>query len=434
MENFSQAGIVNDVTCPFCGLLCDDLTVERSADGNLKIKDKGCAKSMTFFERPVITPPARVGGKPVELAEAVATAARILKQSNLPLIAGLGTDVYGMRSVMSLADKTGAVLDHMNSNGFMRNIQVVQNSGWMITTLTEVRNRVDLLVVIGTDIVSVFPRFFEREVWNKETLFGHDTSKRQVVYLGGRNIDTSAGIAPDGRKPDVLPCDLKHLQDVTAALRAIVSGKKLHNNEVAGIAVADLGKLAQRLRNAKYSVVVWAAAALNYPHAELTVQNITETVKILNKTTRSSGLPLGGIEGDMNANQVCTWISGYPMRTSFARSYPEHDIYQYSTDHLLASGEADALLWVSSFNPDRTPPDADLPTIVLGHPSMKLKHTPDVFIPVGLPGADHKGIMFRTDNVVSLPLSKLRACQLPSVAEVITAIELAHAPMDFEKC
>jgi formylmethanofuran dehydrogenase subunit B len=48
-----------------------------------------------------------------------------------------------------------------------------------------------------------------------------------------------------------------------------------------------------------------------------------------------------------------------------------------------------------------------------------------VFIPVGMPGADHKGIMFRTDNVVSLPLQQLRQSALPTLAEVLGAIEQA---------
>ncbi len=423
MENFAQAGVVENVTCPFCGLLCDDLTINRDVSGALKVSKNGCQKSITFFGRSPQTVSPRVSGKPVELKEAIASAAEILAKANLPLIAGLGTEVQGMRAVMSLADKSGAVLDHMNSNGFMRNIQVIQNSGWQITTLTEVRNRVDLLVVVGTDIVSVFPRFFEREVWNKENMFGQDSSRREIVYLGGRNIDTSAGVSPDGRKPDVLPCDLERLPDVISALRALVAGKKLHAAEVAGIQMSDLQKLADRLKAAQYSVVAWAAAPLNFPHAELTVQNITELVKELNKSTRSNGLPLGGIEGDMNANQVSTWISGYPTRTSYARTYPEHDPYHFSTDRLLASGEADALLWISSFNPERIPPQTDLPTVVFGHAHMSLDKEPDVFIPIGMPGADHNGIMFRTDNVVSLPLEQLRASSLPTLSEVLTAIE-----------
>lgn len=425
MDPFAQAGTIDSVTCPFCGLICDDLTVERDTTGNLNVTKNGCPKSVTFFGRAPQAPSPRVDGRAVPLQEAVARAAEILGAARHPLIAGLGTEVQGMRAVMSLADKTGAALDHMNSNGFMRNIQVIQNSGWQICTLTEVRNRVDLLVIVGTDIVSLFPRFFEREVWNTESMFGQDTSTREIVYLGGRNIDTAAGVAPNGRQPDVLPCDLEQLPAVIAALRALAAGKTLLALEVGGVSVADLTKLAQRLQAAKYSVMTWAAGTFNFPHAELTVQSMTELVKTLNKTTRSSCLPLGGIEGDMNANQVSTWISGYPVRTSYARAYPEHDPYHFSTDQLLASGEADALLWVSSFNPDRVPPKTDIPTVVFGHAHMQLEQEPAVFIPIGTPGADHRGIMFRSDNVVSLPLVQLRASNLPGLNEVLTAIEQA---------
>lgn len=425
MDKLAQPGTYDNITCPFCGLLCDDLTVARDSAGQLAVTKNGCKKSVSFFGRAPQSPSPRIGGKVATLAEAITKTTQLIGDAKLPLFSGLGTEVQGMRGVMSLADKAGAVIDHMNSNGFMRNIQVVQNSGWQITTLTEVKNRVDLFVVVATDIVSVFPRFFEREIWNKESMFGQDTSAREVVYLGGRNIDTSAGVSPNGRQPNVIPCDLERLPDVIAALRALVMGKSLHATEVAGIPTADLAKLAERLKAAQYSVVAWGAAPLDFPHAELTVQNITELVKTLNKTTRSSGLPIGGTEGDMDANQVSTWISGYPMRTSYARTYPEHDPYHFSTDRLIASGEADTLLWISSFNPAAVPPSTRLPTIVLGHPDMTFEREPEVFIPVGLPGADHKGIMFRSDNVVSLPLYQLRHSTLPTLSEVLGAIEQA---------
>lgn len=423
MEHSSQLRVFDSVTCPFCGLLCDDLTIERSSNHQLKVSRNGCVKSVQFFERPPQPPQPRIAGASVGLPEAIAKAAALLGSAQLPLFAGLGAEVQGMRAVMSLADKTGAVLDHMHSNSFMRNLHVVQNSGWQIATLTEVRNRVDLLVIVGTDIVSAFPRFFEREVWNPESMFGQDTSRRQVVYLGGRNLNTAPGAAPDGTPAQYLPCDLEQLPQVIAALRALLLGKRMDAAAVAGIDIAALADLAARLQAAQYSVIAWSAAALDFPHAELALQNLAELIKELNKTTRANGLPLGGNEGDASANQVSAWISGYPMRTCFARGYPEHDPTLFSADRLLASGEADALLWVSSFNPERTPPTTGLPTVVLGHPDMQLAQEPSVFIPVGLPGADHAGVMFRSDGVVSLPLEQLRESSLPTLSEVLSAIE-----------
>ncbi len=427
MENFS-ASTFEAVTCPACGLLCDDVRIERDSIGLLKVSDKGCAKSVTFFERAVQTSSPSIAGKTVSLAEAVNKAAEILRTTNQPLFAGLGTEVQGMRRVLSLADKVGATLDHMNAYSSFRNTLVVQNSGWQVTTLTEVRNRVDLLLVIGTDIVSHNPRFFERNVWNQVSMFGQDTSAREVVYLGGQNIDTSAGISPKGLKPTVLPCDLEQLPEVVAALRAIISGKTLMATEVAGIPVSDLQSLSERLKAAKYSVVTWVSSDLNISHAELTIQNITELVIKLNAKTRSSGLPLGGSEGDYSVNQTSTWTSGFPVRSRFARQYPEYDPHLFSAEKLLVNGEADALVWISEFNPDKTPPNVSIPKIVIGHAnlqaSMKVSDA-DVFIPVSTAGIDHTGTMFRIDSSVSLPLGKLRESTLPSLAEVIAAIEAA---------
>lgn len=425
MDHFAPAETLDHVTCPACGLLCDDLGIERTTEGRIRVTGQGCPRSIRFFERPQSPASPRIAGNPVSLEQAIAAAAEILRHSRRPLIGGLGTEVQGMRAVMSLADRAGATLDHMNSNGFMRNLSVVQNSGWQTCSLTEVRNRVDLLVVIGTDIVSLFPRFFERVIWNRESMFGQDTAAREVVYLGGRDIDIRAGIAPDGRQPEVLPCDPERLPEVAAVLRALVSGKTLLAADIAGIPTGQLAALAQRLHAAKYSVIAWSAGSLDFPHADLTIQNIAEMVKTLNNTTRASGLPLGGNDGETNANQVSTWISGYPMRTSFTKGFPEHDPYHFSTDSLIRSGAADALVWISSLDPDRGPPGCDLPTVVVGHPSLRLEREPDVFIPVGTPGIDHPGVAFRGDSVVSLPLTKLRDSALPALAGVLGALEAA---------
>lgn len=413
------------VTCPACGLLCDDLKIERNANHQLKVSANGCAKSISFFERISQDASPMIAGKSVDLNKAIQKAAEILRASNQPLFAGLGTEVQGMRSVMSLADKVGATLDHMNATSSFRNTLVMQNSGWQVTTLTEVRNRVDVLLVIGTDIVRHNPRFFERNIWNKESMFGQDTASREVIYLGGQNLDTSHGVSPNGNHPTVLPCELKKIPEVTAALRALILGKTLHAIEVAGINTSDLQALADKLKAAKYSVVTWVSSDLNFDHAELCIQNITEFVIALNAKTRSSGLPLGGSEGDYSVNQTSTWTSGYPMRSRFSRGIPEYDPHHYRAETLLENNEADALLWVSTFNPEKLPPTTNIPSIVVGHPNMQTKANASVFIPVATAGIDHAGTMFRIDSSVCLPLGQLKNSVLPNLNAVIAAIEAA---------
>jgi formylmethanofuran dehydrogenase subunit B len=225
----------------------------------------------------------------------------------------------------------------------------------------------------------------------------------------------------------VLECDIERLGEAFAVMRALLAGQPLQRDEVAGLPMAQWQGLVERMKAARYGVVVWAAPELDFPHAELTVQTLAELIKDLNHVTRFAGLPLGGNDGDFTANGVEMWQTGFPFRTRFAASGPDYDPYHHAAERLLATGEADALLWVSSLDERRAPPAADAPTVVLGRPGMRFEREPEVFIPVGVPGLDHAGHYFRTDKVVALPLRKLRESALPSVADAAAAIEAALA-------
>jgi formylmethanofuran dehydrogenase subunit B len=411
---------IQDVTCPFCGLLCDDLVVGHDA-GRLKVLANGCRLAAPGFERPAGDFQARIRGKPATLAEAASEAAKHLRNARLPLIGGLATDVAGARAAASLANRVGGTLDHMNSAATMRNVLVVADGGWIITTLSEVRNRADLLVVVGGDIAGRFPRFFERCIANRETLFGGERTC-EVVSLGG---GLPADLRLPGPAPTVIPCEGPRLHEAFGVLRVLLAGGPLNATVAAGVSMDTWRALAAKLRAAKYGVFAWAAADFDFPHAELTVQALAELIKDLNRDTRFSGVPLGGSDGDLTVDTVLQWQTGFATRTSYGQGQAEQDPYHLAGPRLLARGEADLLLWISSFNPSRGPIATGGPLLVLGHPAMALERVPDVFIPVGTPGLDHAGHLFRSDRVVALSLGRLRATSLPTVAEVLTAIEAA---------
>jgi formylmethanofuran dehydrogenase subunit B len=210
-----------------------------------------------------------------------------------------------------------------------------------------------------------------------------------------------------------------------ALLRARLRGFRVKPPKLAGVTLAEIDALAERCTNAKYGVVNWAPPALNFPFAELAVDQFTGLVKDLTQTIRFAGLAVGGAEGAMTAAGVCTWISGYPLRVSYATGAPDYDPYRWNIGRMLHDGEGDLLVWIASISPELAPPATKLPTIVLGTPGLKLSNEPAVFIPVGTPGVDHAGRLIRVDNVVSLPLKDLGRADLPSAADVLSAIEAA---------
>src|SRR5262249_14433307 len=146
-------------------------------------------------ERPIGDPTPRVDGKPVSLEEAIGVASQRIKAAQLPLFGGLATDVEGMRSIMALAERARGVVDHALSEGQYRNFRVLQTSGWFMSTLTEVRNRADLIIVVASDLHRIHPRFFERVAANPNSMFSDPANKRTIVFLG-EGLDASGATGP----------------------------------------------------------------------------------------------------------------------------------------------------------------------------------------------------------------------------------------------
>ena len=444
----SASELYQNVTCPFCGLLCDDLEISRTGS-ELKVVKNGCPRSNAGFQRTLPAAKPMVDGKETSLEAAIAAAAAHIKAAKLPLYGGMATDVDGARAVMSLADRSCGVVDHALSEGQYRNIKVVQTSGWIMSTLTETRNRADLIVIVGSDVHKLHGRFFERIVCAPQSMFD-DVGKRTIVFIG-EGLDTSAAKGPRIGEVITLPCPGGRLPELLGVLSARLRGAHIqparvaeqkrggilsailpHSwtasapvEEIAGVKLSAIDAIVEKFKAASYGVMVWAPPAFNFPQADLAVHLISEIVKDLNVTTRFAGLSLGGNEGAPSAASVATWQTGYPLRVSFANGQPEYDSYRYSIGRMVAENEGDLLVWLASFTTDIGPPATRIPTMVLGTPGIRLSQSPAVFIPVGTPGIDHAGTMIRCDNVVSLPMKDLGRSQLPRAADVLAAIEKA---------
>jgi formylmethanofuran dehydrogenase subunit B len=404
------SSVQRDIGCPFCGLVCDDLEIE--AEGaRLRITRGACPISRVQFEgEPPIEATAMVAGAACSHASAIAAAAAILRASRLPLFSGLATDVAGLRGALALADRTGGVIDHRGSRGLFADLTVLRDIGTMTTTFSEVRNRADLLLLIGPDPLPAMPRLLERCFSDSASLTAESGMARQLIHLG----PPSPLALPPGLKARQIPCPADDLAPTVARLRALVRGRA--SDDSALLEIVDA------LRSATYAVIAWMASLLPADSADLIVLSLVEMVRDLNRAHRAACLPLGGAENLTGAHQACLWQTGHPLRTGFGSGAPRHDPLLFAADRLIDSGEADALVWISTLGgaaPPRLPPE--LPLILLAPPGTAVSAAA-VFLPVGRPGIDHAGQIFRGDGVVALPLAMLRPTALPSAAATLADI------------
>jgi len=350
-----------------------------------------------------------IDGAPAALSTAVATAARLLDASRQPLIAGLGTDIAGARAAIALAQRIGAAVDHMNADALLRDLDVMRETGVMLTTANETRLRADTLLLVGPSLI---------EAWNElpRHLFGATgvpdgpgEMDRRIFWLcPGRH----SGIAD---KPTIIGRDVGELPQLLAALRARLKGRCAGK---IGVSAPLLDELAGALKAARFGVAVWSAAELD----ALAIEMLCGIVNDLNAMTRFSGLPLAPGDNAIGVQQVCGWMTGFPVRTGFGRSYPDHDPWQYRAARLVDSGEADCVLWIAAYRAAAPQWRGDPPIIALAPGDSKLPRLPRVHIAVGCPGRDHDSVEYHAVIGTLAAVTATHRSEALSVADAIASI------------
>lgn len=397
------AGMTAIWTCPFCPLLCDDQPATAP----------DCALARAALTQALAAPePPRVDGVPATLDEALAAAAARLGRSRQPLLGGWGTDVAGARALYRLACATGAISDAAGGEALTQTLRVLQDHGGYATTLAEIHQHADLIVMVGSWAPERAPRLLNR-------VLGGRTDFPTLVHLGDSALAPQrAQVGADSLpvQPVALAGDLF---ETVARLHLLVTGRAPPGHT----SPADLTDLAARLQAARYAVLVWEPTQLG-PHGALVIERLQRVIGHLNQTTRAAGFPLGGAQGGGTAQQVHTWLSGLPLRTRVGPRGLEHDPLRHDGARLMAAGDVDLAFWVASY-PGMAVPPPGLPRIVLGLPALagELGDERDtVFIPVATPGVQSGGHLIRADGVITMPLHAMTSGGLPTVAWVVARL------------
>jgi formylmethanofuran dehydrogenase subunit B len=367
-----------------------------------------------------------VSGKPDSEKEALEKAAVLLSAAKLPLVNGLIADVQACREAVALTEKLGGVIDHANGRSIRKGLAVMQRIGEVRTTLAEVRNRADCIVIFGAGVTDRFPRLKERVLSPTKTLGSENTNNKKIFILDVSD-DGTTHTKTDNNVTHV-NLNYPRLESIIYRFQEVVTRPKEyfleHNAELDPEHDKDtqqLFNILETILNSQYTTLVWSVGDFNQESAEHTVQALTESIKILMKTIRCVGLPLGGSKAEITASQVATWQTGVPLPVSFTQGTPIHNPVLYDGESMLKNQEADCLLWIATYNSDDVPPKHNGTTIVLGHPNMNCESA-DVYLPVGVPGIDHRGLACRTDNVATLPLHKIRDSKLPAASKLINKL------------
>ena len=397
-----------DVVCPFCGCLCDDLEVTVE-DGHIVEVKNACGISRSKFmnhganrlEHPT------VDGEKVSLGEAVKEAVDLLSKAERPLVYGLSsTECGAIGKAVEVAEAAGGVIDNTSSVCHGPTILALQQVGESKASLGEIRNRADLVMFWGSNPTEAHIRHITRYSGMPKGMYVPEGRKgRKIIVVDVR--ETGSTKLAD-RFIKVKPGkDYELLQ----ALRAHVRGRELPAEEVAGVPMAEVKELADQMKAARFGVVFFGLGLTQSEGRHMNVDAAVGLVAELNRHTKFLLTPMRGHYNVGGANTVTTWQTGYPYAVDFSRGYPRYNPGEFTSVDLLSRGEVDAALIVASDPVSNFPGDAaanlaKVPVVTLEQKTTPTTMMSRVTIPVATAGVEAEGTAYRMDGV-PLRLKKL---------------------------
>ncbi|UCF45140.1 MAG: molybdopterin-dependent oxidoreductase [Candidatus Bathyarchaeota archaeon] len=452
--------VVNAVTCPVCGCLCDDIELTVENNEVVKVKN-GCAMCESKFlgyksEHRVKKPLIRKNGELVEasLDEAFHKAAEMLSKANYPILYGWSsTSCEAQRVGVELAEEIGGVLDNTAVVCHGPSILSVQEVGIPTCTLGQIRHRADLIIYWGCDPWSAHPRHLERYTTFTEGRFEKSDWKSYLQKVkasaGKKKVEsalrsglvkrrpkhrlqpeTMSGPPPammkEGRKliiVDVRKTMSAEIADyfiqvepnkdyeVMEALRALIRDQELDVDKVAGIPVEYLEEVGDAMVSCEFGVIFFGLGLTMSAGKFRNIDVAISLIRDLNRRTKFAIMPMRGHFNVTGANVVSTWQSGYPYAVDFSLGYPRYNPGETTVMDILLRQESDAALVVASDPAANFPRKAvehlvKNPLIVVDPHMNATTLMGDVVFPAAFVGIEVSGTAYRMDHV-PLPLKKV---------------------------
>ena len=455
--------VINAVTCPICGCLCDDIEVTVVNNEVVKVKN-GCAvceaKYMGYkSEHRIRQPLIRKNGEfvPVSMDEAVHKAAEILANANYPILYGWSsTNCEAQRVGVELAEEVGGILDNTAVVCHGPSLMGTQEVGIPTSTLGQIRHRADVIIYWGCDPWSAHPRHLERYTSFTEGRFEDSEWKTYInkvkAAAGRKKVLSAQRVAPKPQRetvpesvaeslvfnkpPETLQKEGRKLividvrKSMTAemadyfiqvepnkdyelmqAIRAMVKDEELDVDEVAGVPVEYLREVVDVLVNCQFGVIFFGMGLTQSAGKFRNIEVAISLTRDLNMRTKFLIMPMRGHFNVAGANIVFAWQSGYAFGVDFSLGYPRYNPGETTSMDVLLRGESDAALVIAS-DPGATFPKRAIqslvkhPLIVIDPHMNATAMLGDVVFPSAFVGIEVEGTAYRMDNV-PLPLKKV---------------------------
>jgi formylmethanofuran dehydrogenase subunit B len=401
---------MNRIPCTGCSLLCDDIIVK--TDG-LYIDEVigACLKGKERFDQVsspnrITSPMIRKNGELIKVSweEAITHTVKIIKKSIKPLL-------YGFSNVTCEAQYNGIELAREIDGFIDSNASICQGkvfntlieTGINFTTLAEVINKADLIILWGANPAETIPRLLNKGLFSRgkfrmtgreiKTLIAIDPVKTASFKVMGVR-DLALLIEPD--KDIEL---IRILKDECCAPNAIPE------KGVAGIDQNDLKRLLLHLTGAENGVI-FVGQALLQPHKDFNlIKELLELLQLINEKQTKGRISLILLGGHFNmAGFDHIALSNYGTFSSL--QFKNKELIKETTSLItkIENEDFDCALIIGTDPISHLPYTissklAKKPLILIDNKISATYYLAEVILPTTITGIECEGLAYRLDQV-----------------------------------
>ncbi len=397
---------INNCSCSYCGNNCDDITYllkDKKIVGIRHACRLGASKVINDEDQRLLNPMIRNQDNILEETTwdvALDKTAKLLAGSVRPLLYGWGeTSVEAIKEGIKIAQLTGSVIDNQSTICHGASIQAFQNIGHPVMTLGEVKNRSDVIIYVGTNPMDDHPRHLSRYTAFPKGFFRPNGREDRTIITIDPKYTNTAKVSDHS-----IQFNMNEDYSFFNALRMVIRGKKLDVEEVAGVKVEKIYKLAQIMKNAENGALFFGLGVTQGESKQRNVDIIIQLIEDLNSYSKWSMLPMRGFFNVNGFNVAMTSETGYPYGVDFARGYPRYTIGETTTIDLLNRRELDFFMSVAADPVIQFPGYsvkhlASIPVVQIDTHWGPYTELADIVLPSTRIGLETEGTAYRMDSI-----------------------------------
>ena len=396
--------------CSGCSLLCDDIIVK--SDGLFIDEVIGaCLKGKERFDQVsaqnrITSPMIRKNNELINASweEALAKTVEIIKNSSTPLLYGFSNvTCEAQRAGMDLAREINGFIDSNASICQGKILNKAKSQGINLTTITEIINKVDLIILWGANPAETIPRLLNKVLFSRgkfrmtgreiKTLVIIDPVKTASFRVMGVR-DLALIIEPD-----------KDIELIQMLKEECCSADSIPSEGVAGVDKNDLKRLLLHLTGAENGVIILGQGVIQ-PHADYDlIEELLDLLQLINTRQvkgRISLLLLGGHFNMAGFDHVALSSYGVSGKLQF-----ESKKLVKSEDTIISKinkENFDCSIIVGTDPISHLPHSlssklAKKPLILIDNHNSATSRVADVVLPTAITGIESSGLAYRIDQV-----------------------------------